>query len=60
MNDDYKGLNDYVHGCSDEELLSFSKVLDTISKSQLDLVIKALDYKSREMINKIDIINLES
>ena len=51
--DDYKGINDYVQGCSDEELQSFSKVLDTVSETQLKLVIEALSYSSRDLINNI-------
>lgn len=56
--DDYKGINDYVEGCSEEELLSFSRVLDTVSQEQQILIIEALSYSSRLMLNLINIENL--
>ena len=56
--DDYKGINDYIEGCSEEELLSFSKVLDTVSQDQQILIIEALSYSSRVILNMIDIENL--
>lgn len=56
--DDYKGINDYIEGCSEDELLSFSKVLDTVSQEQQILIIEALSYSSRVLLNLINIENL--
>jgi hypothetical protein len=56
MNDN--GLNDYVLGCSDEELQAFLKNLDKLPATHLRLLISVLSYDSKERLQIIDLTNI--
>jgi hypothetical protein len=56
---DDKGINDFILGSSDEELQKFSKKLDNLSASDLNLLIAKLSYKSKERLQIIDIAELD-
>jgi len=53
-----KSLNDFVQGCSNKELLQFSKNLNNLSPKHIQLIVNELSYKSRTRINNITTLDL--
>jgi hypothetical protein len=56
---DDKGLNDFIKGCSDKELLKFSENLDKLSSPKLQLLIDKLTYESKDRLRIIDVYAME-